>query len=85
MRLFIYVLPLLVFVSCKNEPKTEILSQTKTPTLELKYAEGFTVGDNGDHKILSINNPWPEATKQYQYLIVPETSNSNSKKQLRRQ
>ena len=70
MRLFIYMLPLLVFVSCKNEPKTEILSQTKTPTLELKYAEGFTVGDNGDHKILSINNPWPEATKQYQYLIA---------------
>ena len=70
MRLFIYALLLLVFVSCKNEPKTEIPSQTKTHPLKLKYAKGFTVDDNGDHKILSIHNPWPEATKQYKYLIA---------------
>ena len=70
MRSFIYALLLLVFVSCKNEPKTEIPSQTKTHPLELKYAKGFTIDDNGDYKILSIHNPWPEATKQYKYLIA---------------
>ena len=67
MRLFIYAILLLAFASCKSESKTEIPSETRKHTLELKYANGSLVNDNGDHKIISILKPWPESNKSYKY------------------
>ncbi|WP_299116343.1 ABC transporter substrate-binding protein [uncultured Winogradskyella sp.] len=70
MRLSVFFILLITFVSCKNEQKNEIPSQTENHTLELKYAKGFSVDDNGDHIILSILKPWPDASKTYKYLIA---------------
>ncbi|MBC2845883.1 ABC transporter substrate-binding protein [Winogradskyella flava] len=70
MKLSFLFLFLVAFVSCKNEPKEEIPFQTKNITLALKYAEGFSVDDNGNFKVLSILKPWPKASKSYKYLIA---------------
>ncbi|MBV7267647.1 ABC transporter substrate-binding protein [Winogradskyella luteola] len=70
MRLSAFFLFLVAFVSCKNERKIDLPNTSETKTLELKYAEGFSVTDNGNHKVLTILNPWPNADKSYKYLIA---------------
>ncbi len=70
MRLSVFFLFLVAFVSCKNEQKIDLPNTSKTKTLELKYAEGFSVNDNGNHKVLTILKPWPKADKSYKYLIA---------------
>ena len=38
--------------------------------LKLKYAKGFSMTDYKSHKILEINNPWPDAEKTYKYVLI---------------
>ena len=66
----IFLLFLITFISCKNETRTEIPTTSQTKILELKYAQGFSVNDNGDYKVLTILKPWPKANKSYRYLIA---------------
>jgi iron complex transport system substrate-binding protein len=70
MRLTVFLLFVITLVSCKNESKNEVLEPTQTHEVLLKYAKGFSVNGNGTHKVLSINNPWPKAEKNYKYLIA---------------
>jgi iron complex transport system substrate-binding protein len=70
MKLYVYLLLILTFVSCKNETKAELPGSSKADLLDLKYAEGFSVSDNGNFKILTINKPWPKAEKTFKYVII---------------
>ena len=57
--------------SCKEGPDyIREFPPLEEKTISIKYAKGFSVSDNGDFKILSISNPWPEATKNFKYLIA---------------
>lgn len=78
MRVSIFLLFLITFLSCKNESKSELPGTSKTETLELKYAEGFAVSDNGNFKILTINKPWPKAEKTYKYVIISKEQMSKT-------
>ncbi|MFD2824059.1 ABC transporter substrate-binding protein [Lacinutrix iliipiscaria] len=49
--------------SIKQQPLT-VIQNTNT------YATGFKVLNFETHKILEINNPWPQAEKTYQYLLL---------------
>lgn len=64
--------------SCKNEPEKQLEEQLTGTSLQLKYAKGFTVKDHGNHKILTISQPWPEAKKTYKYVFIntPEAFDS---------
>lgn len=70
MRLIIYLFLLLAFTSCKDQPKETTIETSKTESLDLKYAKGFTLNDNGNYKVLTILKPWPQANKEYKYLIA---------------
>ena len=71
MKYVFLVLTCLVCFSCKNEVKeTSELPGTTCKTLELKYAEGFSVLDNGNYKTITITNPWPNAEKEYKYIVI---------------
>lgn len=70
MRLSIFFVLLITFVSCKNKQKGEIPSQSKSNTIALKYAEVFSVSYKDNYKVLTISRPWPEANKGYKYLIA---------------
>lgn len=71
MKFYKYLLLFLVLAACKNENKEEILPSTsEKKQLELKYAEGFSVTEYQDYKVLIISKPWPKAEKQYQYLLA---------------
>jgi len=62
------LLVMLMIVSCN--PKQEQTSDAAKET-QLKYAEGFSVRNEGNIKFVTITNPYPGATSGYQYLLVP--------------
>ncbi|WP_299114434.1 ABC transporter substrate-binding protein [uncultured Winogradskyella sp.] len=70
MKLYKYIIIFLVLVACKDEKKEELLPFSQTKQLKLKYAEGFSVIEYQDYKVLTISKPWPKAEKQYQYLLA---------------
>ena len=68
---YIFLPILILFTSCKQGPDyIRELPPLDEKNTSIKYAKGFSVSDNGDYKILTISNPWPEATKDYKYLIA---------------
>lgn len=77
------ILPLLIvftFFQCKKENsiKTEVL-----PTNEIKYAKGFSIVNYEGYAVVTVNNPWPKASKTYKYIlkkkngIVPDSLKNN--------
>lgn len=66
----VYLLVILTFVCCKNEPKAELAKTSETEVLDLKYAKGFSVNDLGNFKVLTITKPWPKAEKVFKYAII---------------
>lgn len=68
-----------LFVQCKQETKiTNEISSENT----VKYAKGFSIENYDGYTIITVKNPWPKASKTYQYLlkekdgIVPDSLNS---------
>ncbi|WP_179020327.1 ABC transporter substrate-binding protein [Winogradskyella forsetii] len=70
MKLSIYFLLILTFVSCKNEPKSKLPETTEVNQMALKYAEGFSVDYYENYKVLNITKPWPKAEKSYRYVLI---------------
>ncbi|WP_375239399.1 ABC transporter substrate-binding protein [Aurantibacter sp.] len=71
MKYFYLLIISVLFVSCKNNIETSgVLPQTKTQRKTLKYAEGFSITNYGDYKILQIKNPWKNADKTYSYVLI---------------
>ena len=71
MKLYVLIIAFLLCFSCKNEDKeTSKLPNTTSEKLELNYAEGFSVLDNGNYKTITIKNPWPNAEKAYKYVVI---------------
>ena len=65
-----FVIFFLIIFSCKNEKPLEVLPNSESDVLELKHAQGFNLIDANTHKVLEISQPWPNATKNYKYLIA---------------
>jgi len=60
---------LLIFtVGCKKntDQATVVTSEVKN---EIKYASGLSIFDYGDYSIVKVSNPWPNATKDYTYVL----------------
>ena len=66
-------------VQCKQEAKnnTKISSENT-----VKYAKGFSIENYDGYTIITVKNPWPKASKTYQYIlkekdgIIPDSLNS---------
>lgn len=69
-----------LFLSCKNEPKKDVLDTSDGEKLILKYAKGFSITNYKTHKILEIKNPWPKAEKSYRYILADINADINWKK-----
>jgi iron complex transport system substrate-binding protein len=69
MRFIQFLLLYSLFVSCKNDQTKITLENSPGNELQLKYAEGFKIVDYETYKILTITKPWPEAQKQYSYVL----------------
>ncbi len=67
------------FISCKNEKNTTAETTiTSEKSIEINYAQGFSITDMGDYKIIEVTNPWPEAGKTFRYALVKDKENFNS-------
>jgi iron complex transport system substrate-binding protein len=79
MKYFYFLIISFLFVSCKNNIETSgVLPQTKTQRKTLKYAEGFSIINYGDYKILQIKNPWKNADKTYSYVLINKESTAKN-------
>ncbi len=82
-RLFfvVFFLPLLVTISCREEKKAQP-SIPKTQVTNILYAVGFFIDNSGDFPIVTVNNPWPNATRVFTYAFIPkeELANNNYSK-----
>lgn len=79
-KLFLLIIPLSYF-SCKNETKLEKHISSKK---EIQYAKGFSIENYKGYSVVTVNNPWPRATKTYTYIlkekngIVPDSLKQNT-------
>jgi len=72
---YLLLLSLLFLFNCneKREAKKESvpsLPPSKTINNSIAYAEGFDIKTNPNFSILTISNPWPNAKKTYQYVLI---------------
>lgn len=59
-------------VQCKQEAKnTTKISSENT----VKYAKGFSVENYDGYTIITVKNPWPKASKTYQYILKEKDGN----------
>ncbi|TCK68940.1 iron complex transport system substrate-binding protein [Winogradskyella wandonensis] len=65
-----YTLMVFCLLSCKNETKIEQLPGSEVKQLQLKYAEGFSVSEYNDYKVITVSKPWPKSEKTYTYLVA---------------
>lgn len=73
------ILIVFVFFSCKND-KTSVSETTLTEEkpININYAQGFSIVDYGDYKLLEVMNPWPDANKTFRYALVKDESKFTS-------
>jgi iron complex transport system substrate-binding protein len=53
-------------MQCKQEP---IDASATKPSNTVKYATGFSIENYGQYSIVTVRHPWPEAKKEYQYVL----------------
>ncbi len=74
MRTFSYKIVLflsILLLGCRSENKQEIpLLSREGEEIEVKYASGLNIVDFGDHMIITVENPWPNADRTYRYLLA---------------
>lgn len=64
---FSLVLLCLILISCKTETKS---ATTSTSGNTVTYAKGFSIQNYEGYSIVTVRNPWPNATKTYTYILV---------------
>ena len=82
MKQFLLLIILCCLFSCRKEKTNAPISHASTsetsnnivttadiPVL-LKYAEGFTVTNHENYKVLTIKSPWPKNKKDYHYVLI---------------
>jgi iron complex transport system substrate-binding protein len=53
-------------MQCKQEP---IDASATKPSNTVKYATGFSIENYEQYTIVTVHHPWPEAKKEYQYVL----------------
>ncbi|MDG1803738.1 ABC transporter substrate-binding protein [Flavicella sp.] len=70
-----------LFFSCTAPQKKDSVSPHKT----LKYAKGFSITQENGFQKITISNPYKNAEKKYEYLLVPKEKkvpNTNNNTQI---
>jgi iron complex transport system substrate-binding protein len=64
---YLFFFILLLFSACKKNTPLEEIPQKNIS--QISYAKGFTIQNYDAFSVLTIKNPWPNATKNYSYLL----------------
>ncbi len=68
------LLCLVLFSSCKSEEPKNVALKATGDTISIEYAKGFSIKQFDGYKLLTVNDPWPEADKNFIYLLAEENS-----------
>ncbi|OBX24606.1 iron complex transport system substrate-binding protein [Gelidibacter algens] len=61
----------LVLLTCKEDKRSNApLPSTPTENVSISYAEGFSIQDYQDFKVLEIKNPWPKSEQTFRYALI---------------
>lgn len=71
-NLFYIFLLIICFSSCKNNEVKLAETLASGNTLDVKYAQGFSIIDYQDFKLLTVKSPWPDAEQDFTYALVKE-------------
>ena len=69
----IFFVGCLAFVSCKENPKNNQV--TEVATNEVVYATGFELQHYNDFSVLKVTNPWPNSDLNYTYILSKDLKN----------
>lgn len=73
---FVLFLFLILLIGCKqNDTKSVIDLKKTTIQNEIKYAKGLSIFRYDGYSILKVNNPWPNANKEYTYILKEKKAN----------
>jgi len=67
-RLFFLFFILFVFIHFSCSKPAE--QKTETPSLNIKYAKGFSIKHQGSNTLVTVNYPYQGATSGYKYLLA---------------
>jgi len=68
-----FLFALILLYNCKEQPKntsSKTPTHSKAETVEISYAEGFSITNFEDFKIVKVNSPWPKAEKEFTYVLA---------------
>lgn len=54
--------------ACKKQDSDPSIAASATNSI--KYAKGLAIYDHGDHTVVRVSNPWPDARKSYTYVLA---------------
>ncbi len=73
-RTSVMLLLIFVVIACRDRPEKAVpqTEETAVSTLDIEYARGFSARtDATGITYLTVSDPWPEASREYQYALVP--------------
>lgn len=65
-----FILLFLIFLHCKNDKELQQFPKEHIEKTSFSYAEGFSVENYENYKVLEIKTPWPKSTKTSRYALV---------------
>ncbi|MDB2462793.1 ABC transporter substrate-binding protein [Algibacter sp.] len=69
-NLFVFFI-IVILYSCKEKTSAnKTLSTLNSNSTTLKYAKGFSITKNESYSVIEINQPWPNAEKNYRYVLI---------------
>lgn len=60
--------------SCKKDKESTVDNEKVENSIE--YAQGFSINEYKDYSVLTIKQPWVDATKTYKYVLYKEVTNN---------
>ena len=57
-------------LSCKEASKESTAKVQNEVSSAITYANGFSLHNYGDYKIIKVKQPWPDATNDYTYALI---------------
>lgn len=57
------------FISCKQNNETSKVEKSVVTENQIHYAKGFSINKYHGFSIVKVNNPWPNASKEYTYIL----------------
>ncbi|SHI51167.1 iron complex transport system substrate-binding protein [Mesonia phycicola] len=77
MKNFLVIILCILLCNCKEEKNnstTQTTVVTNAEKVEITYAEGFSITNYKNFKIVKVNTPWPNSEKGFTYVLAEKNA-----------